>query len=279
MRSRALALLLVCAGWVLGCGKHGPQPAEVETRSQRDEIPLGVVIEPPPLPVAGDLAYLEVMLGGARPDEPVPMIVAIHGLGDEPHNFAGLFDAFPERARLILPRAPTAFEEGGWSWFPVRARDRDVESLSRGIEAAANTIANSVTVLVQDRPTVGAPIFTGFSQGGMITFAIAVHHPEITGAAVPVGGWLPPPLWPAGKGSGTAYPRILALHGTADTAVHFDTTKEAVDHLGALGFDVELKAYEGVPHVLTPDVRMDLTAALVEAVRAINATTRSASRQ
>ena len=108
MRScaRLLALLIASAGWVPGCGKHGPpQPAEVGARAQRDEVPPGVVIEPPPLPVAGDLAYLEVVLGGARPEEPLPMIVAIHGLGDEPHNFAGLFDGFPECARLILPRA------------------------------------------------------------------------------------------------------------------------------------------------------------------------------
>jgi phospholipase/carboxylesterase len=270
---RALVLLML----LVGCGKHAPLPAEVGARAKRDEIQHGEPA-PPPLPVAGDLAYLEVVLGGARPEEPLPMIVAIHGLGDEPQNFAGLFDAFPERARLILPRAPDAFEDGGWSWFPVRARDRDVESLSRGIEAAANRIANSIAVLQQERATVGTPIVTGFSQGGMIAFALAVHHPDVAGAAVPVGGWLPPPLWPAGKGNDKAYPRILALHGTADTAVYFDTTKQAVDHLTALGFDVELKAYEGVPHILTPDVRGDLTLALIDAVRATTVSP-SASRQ
>jgi phospholipase/carboxylesterase len=249
------------------CGKNAPQPAAVGAAAQRDEIQAGAEPTRPPLPRAGELEYLEVVLGGAQPDDALPMIVAIHGLGDEPHNFAALFDAFPERARLILPRAPDEFEDGGWSWFPIRARDRDVDSLSHSIETAADKIARTVALLQQERPTVGVPIVTGFSQGGMLAFAIAVHHPEIAGAAVPVGGWLPPPLWPAGKGTGTSYPKIVALHGTADTAVHFDTTKQAIDHLSALGFEVELKAYEGVPHILTPDVRNDLTLALVDAVR------------
>lgn len=253
------------------CGRQSPQPAVVGSTAQRDDARSTIAASEPtelPLPRAGDLEYLEVVLGGARAEDTLPMIVAIHGLGDDPRNFAGLFDAFPERARLILPRAPDAFEDGGWSWFPVRARDRDVDSLSRGIEGAADKIAASVALLQQQRPTVGQPIVTGFSQGGMLAFALAVHHPNVAGAAVPVGGWLPPPLWPASKGDGTAYPRIVALHGTADTAVYFDTTKEAVDHLAGLGFEVELKAYEGVPHVLTPELRNDLTLALVDAVRA-----------
>jgi phospholipase/carboxylesterase len=264
MRAVLLAVMLAPA-----CGKQAPQPTAVGTKPQREALPAAPEPEPeaPPLPVAGELAYLEVMLGGAQPEEAVPMIVAIHGLGDEPQNFAGLFDGFPEPARLILPRAPDPFADGGWSWFPIRASDRDVDSLSRGIEAGADKIARSIAVLHKERPTVGTPIVTGFSQGGMLSFALAVHHPDLVSVAVPVGGWLPPPLWPAGKGTNTPYPKIVALHGTADTAVYFDMTKEAVDHLATLGFDVALNPYEDIPHVLTPEIRHDLSRTVADAVR------------
>jgi phospholipase/carboxylesterase len=196
------------------------------------------------------------------------MIVAIHGLGDRPENFAHLFDTFPERARLILPRGidPTE-EEDGWSWFPIRARDGDIEALAAGIGLAADKIAVAMTQLQTIHPTRGKPIVTGFSQGGMLTLALAVHHPEVVGHAVAIGGWLPPPLWPEQKPGG-ATPSIVALHGSADNAVRWGPTKEALDHLEQLGFAVELRTYEGVRHVLTPEIQRDLFDQLIDAFEA-----------
>jgi phospholipase/carboxylesterase len=220
----------------------------------------------PELPRAGEIAYAERLLGGATADETLPMIVAIHGLGDTPESFSHVFDTFPERARLILPQGVDVLEEGGFSWFPIRARDSDVEALSAGIAASADKLAVALAALPEDRPTVGAPILTGFSQGGMLTFAVAVRHPETIAAAFPIGGWLPPPLMPeAGPPEGA--PTIEAFHGTDDRAMKFEPTKASVDGLTALGWNTELHVYEGVGHAITPELHRDLADLVVAAVQ------------
>lgn len=219
---------------------------------------------------AGGLHYLEIVTGRGDPSAALPMLVAIHGLGDRPESFSHLLDAFPEPARVILPRGIDDFE-GGFSWFPTRARDPDVDKLAAGVGDAADVIAKGLAVLSKERPTKGKPIVTGFSQGGMLTFALAIHHPDVVGYAVPVGGWLPPPLWPDANGSAVApsgAPTVVALHGTADAAVRYEPTKEAVDALAILEFPVTLKTYEGVPHAIPPLVHRDLTDLLVDAVQA-----------
>lgn len=188
------------------------------------------------------------------------MIVAIHGLGDDPENFSHLFDAFPGHARLIALQAPLPSEGGGWSWFPLRARDPDVDALSQGIHDAAASIATSIAILTESRPTAGKPIVTGFSQGGMLSMTLAVEHPELFGRVVAVGGWLPPPLWPTAPRPDA--PPILALHGTADTAVRFEPTQASLEHLKRQGWNVRLQAYEGVPHVITPEIHYDWLNAL-----------------
>ncbi|MBV1858112.1 MAG: dienelactone hydrolase family protein, partial [Nannocystaceae bacterium] len=204
-----------------------------------------------------DRRYVERILGDAKPHDTLPMIIAIHGLGDDPDNFAHLFDAYGGTARLILPQGVDATPEGGWSWFPIRARSKDVDALASGIKASADKLAVAIAALRKSRPTQGDPIVTGFSQGGMLAFALAVHHPNQVGFSIPVGGWLPPPLWPS-AGPTAEHPEVVALHGTADNAVPYEPTKEAIDALVAKGYTVTLKSYEGVRHAIPPQEQTDL---------------------
>jgi phospholipase/carboxylesterase len=213
---------------------------------------------------AGELRYVERVLGGADPNAALPMVVAIHGLGDDPENFAHVFDQFTEPVRVILPRGIDRTEGGGWSWFPLRARDADVDALARGIRDSADKLAVAIGELQKTRKTRGKPIVTGFSQGGMLSFALAVLHPDVVGVALPVGGWLPPPLWPQQK---LAAAPIVAFHGTEDGAVAYAATKDAVDHLAKLGLAAELRTYEGVGHVITPEIQRDWFDRVADAAR------------
>jgi phospholipase/carboxylesterase len=265
-RVRALPLALALACTFVGCEARTPEPAL--TPAAAEPAPPPARVEPPvtePAPVeelarVGDIHYLEFVTAGADPESPLPMIIAIHGLGDSPQGFRGLLDEFDRPARIILPRALDAHEEGGWSWFPIRARDPDIEALAQGIDRAADALAPAIEQLCKQRPTVGKPIVTGFSQGGMLSFALAVQHGDLFAAALPIGGWLPEPLWPPDGNPGA--PPIFAFHGDADSAVRYEPTKIAVEHLLALGYRVELATYVGVGHAIPPDIHADVMQAL-----------------
>jgi phospholipase/carboxylesterase len=265
---RRLAVALALAA--VSC--RGGAPEASASRSAAPPTPASRALAPAAAtdeaaPEAAGVRYVEIVTAGASPEAALPMIVAIHGLGDDPDGFSDLLADFSAPARLVLPQAPDAYDGGGYSWFPVLARDRDEPALARGIGRAASRLAAAVRELRQRRPTVGRPIVTGFSQGGMLAFALAVSHPDLFSAAYPVGGWLPPPLWPSDVDDPAAYPPIVALHGDADPAVGFQPTRDAVEHLRGLGLSATLHAYPGVEHAITPDMRRDLHALLREAHR------------
>ena len=238
------------------------QPAAERPREQVPPREIAPNVEAPPpieeLPRAATIHSYEIVTAGADADTPLPMIVGIHGLGDTPEHFADIVAGFDRPARVILPRGLDPTEEG-WSWFPLRARDPDVESLARGISFAEQEIAAAVTVLVNERPTRGKPIVFGFSQGGMLSFALAVEHPELWSAAIPIGGWLPPSLVPADS---IAAPPIVALHGDADVALPIQPTRDAVAALRDKGLAVELHEYPEVGHAIPPPMREELFALL-----------------
>src|SRR5689334_2813394 len=131
---RVLALALALTS-TLACDSRAPEPAAA--RPAADPAPSPAPVEPPPkaepvgvdeLPRVGEIHYLEFVTAGADPESPLPMIVAIHGLGDSPQGFRSLLEGFDRPARVILPRGLDV-EGEGWSWFPIRARDPDVEGL------------------------------------------------------------------------------------------------------------------------------------------------------
>jgi len=92
----------------------------------------------------------------------------------------------------------------------------------------------------------------------MITFELAVHHPSVVGAAFPVSGWLPPPLWPRAREAGVRYPAIRAMHGDADDLIPIGPTRDAVARLRSLGFAVELHEQRGVGHEITAAMEHEL---------------------
>lgn len=204
---------------------------------------------------AGGIHYLVRYTGGATPDETLPMVVAIHGLGDRPERFA-LLRGYPGQLRVIVPRALDPHGRG-FSWFPIRARNPDRERVARGLRAATDKVATMIEAVTKRYPTRGKPIVTGFSQGGMLSFALAVTHPELVAAALPVAGVLPEPMWPSAKAPDDP-PPIVALHGDADPLLAIDATRQTVAALREAGFEATLTEYPGVPHRIQPNMRRDL---------------------
>ncbi|HET8938907.1 MAG TPA: dienelactone hydrolase family protein [Polyangiales bacterium] len=199
--------------------------------------------------VAAGLKYLEIVRGGAGADDTLPLLIVIHGLGDHPHrDWLYAIDVDPKlKARMILPQAPTPYGRG-FAWFPYRFGDHDDVALAGGISEAEARLAQMIEVLRTQRPTRGRAVVCGFSQGGMLSYALALGHPELVQFALPISGELPPPLWPASRPKRGASPRIVALHGTTDTVVRFEADDLFAQHLRAKGYPIMLLPFENVGH-------------------------------
>ncbi len=215
----------------------------------------------PVAPVADDVAWVE-----RAPDDAgstaLPLVVAVHGLGDAPERFCRLFSDFRVRARVACPRAFAKHGKSGWSWFPSGRKGAEQAS---DIAASADRLAAAVAAYASSHPVSGKPIVVGFSQGGALSFAMAVRHPTAIRLAVPIGGWLPVELRPA---AGAPVAPIVALHGEVDDRVPPGPTREAIDALTSAGADAKLHTFAGVGHAVPPEVRSALFTAIEQALDA-----------
>lgn len=216
---------------------------------------------------ASGLEYLEVLTGGAEAGEALPLVVAIHGLGDNPSSFRLLLDDLPARARVIFPRGPMPHGADGFSWFDFRADDEEGSAeLSAGIRGAADRVAQLIADVIARTKAPRRAVVCGFSQGGMLSFALAASHPELLSTAIPLSGYLPTALWPSQRPTTRPLPRVVALHGENDHLIPVDSARWSVEALKGNGYDVVLRTYPGVGHALSPPMRAALESAVVAAV-------------
>lgn len=211
---------------------------------------------------------MEVLFGETDPDARLPLIVAIHGLGDRARVPVGAIEMLNTPVRVILPNGPIPHLTG-FAWTLVRVRENRPQELARDLRTQADRLAAMIRELLRTRPTVGSPIVLGGSQGGMLTFALALHHPEVVGHAMPLMGWLPPELVPDKQSEGVRYPPIRSIHGAADAIIPLQPTEKMVERLHALGFKIQLVSFEGVGHYMTMPMEEMLNQWLVEALALI----------
>lgn len=220
-----------------------------------------------PAAEASRVRYIERMTGGANTSDAVPIVVAIHGLGDRPESFGRIFDEMTSRARLILPYGLSSYSDG-FSWFPISNLDPKI--LAEGTTHAANELAQMIGTLESSRPMRGKTIVTGFSQGGMLSFTLAVLHPERVGEALPIAGLLAPPLHPSSWPMGKLMPRVQAFHGDADNRVPIAGARDTVKALVNVGFAATLTEYPDVRHTVSVELRRDWLLALDAAIERAN---------
>ena len=147
---------------------------------------------------------------------------------------------------VVLPRAPTPHGRGG-SWFPVAVpvKQTPPDKLKRDVSAATQRLCE----FVDSRHYKRKPVITGFSQGGILSFAMAVTCPEKIYAAVPVSGFLPLKI-PKGK----HLPKVVAFHGTEDKIVDFRKDEDTIQKLYAAGVDVRLYQFPNLDHFVSQEL-------------------------
>jgi phospholipase/carboxylesterase len=250
----ALSLLPLC----LACLREPPAPAAPSPAAPSPAAPS------PALP---SVRFVVHESGGARSGERLPLLVALHGLGDSPENFIGLYTAMGLRVRVAAAAGLDRWGDG-YAWFASRAEVPPAR-WAAGITRAADALVPAIRALARERPTCGVPIVTGFSQGGMLAYAIAARPDGGVAAALPLGGLLPASLWPRLRPTGGFPTPVFAFHGSADARVPFDLDRDTHGAFRAAGHAGEFRDYPGVGHSIPPAMQTDVRqrlAALLEGV-------------
>ena len=241
-------------------------PTQAPTQTQRQNAGADLMVSDSP-------DYIERVSGGAKLEDPLPMLILLHGKASTPEVMLRAFANMHTPARIIAPRGvplesvPIGPFNHDYGWWSIHTRLADEQSFAAAAAETSRRLRVFIHRLLREKPTLGKPILVGFSQGAIITYTISVQEPDLLSIALPLSGMLPLPLipetWPAGKPK----PIIHAFHGVRDPVVRIEQDRGSVSRLKALGIPAVLKEYPNLVHALGPLEMIDVLKEVDEALR------------
>ena len=200
------------------------------------------------------LPYKTILTDRSNNDARLPLIVAMHGLGGTPEDMVRTLSDLEVPARVIAPYGLFPFGmQGGASWYAnaIPSRTSDPQLIAEDMNYAADKLAHFISKLMQHYPQAGTPIVTGYSQGGMLTYALSVRYPHLVSKAIPVAGFIPATILPHQSVTSGPYPKVEALHGYNDKVVPFDADLDGIEALNFLGQKAVLYRFNNTGHFMS----------------------------
>jgi phospholipase/carboxylesterase len=153
----------------------------------------------------------------------------------------------PADAIVIAPEAPFPAAPWGYgpgsAWYQFLGGNRpEPESFSKSLQSIEDFLHD-----VSKKMKFGKVVMGGFSQGGTVSIAYGLTHPNEVAAVLNFSGFLAdhPDVAPKlNHTSSSRRPSLFWGHGTHDPAIPFQLAIEGRAQLRNAGYDVETHDYD-----------------------------------
>lgn len=180
-----------------------------------------------------------------------PLVIFLHGSGERGEDnerqllhggqmFLNPVNREKYPAYVIFPQCPTG------KYWAFLERPESFDNLKMGqefppiLQAVKEMIDSYIGMPEIDKDRV---YIMGLSMGGMGTFNLVSHHPELFAAAIPICGISDTAILPAARDI-----KFRIYHGDADDVVAVKHSREAYKTLKAAGAKVEYFEFPGCNH-------------------------------
>jgi phospholipase/carboxylesterase len=183
-----------------------------------------------------------------------PLLLLLHGYGSNEEDLFSFASELPEEYYVISARAPFDMGFGSYAWYAINF-DADENKFSDIPQAqqSRDIIANFIDELIANYPIDSTNVsLIGFSQGTILSYAVALSYPEKIQRVVAMSGYLNLDMVnPNFNTNNLSNLKIFASHGTVDQVIPIDWARKAAPILSQLGVEVLYKEYP-VGHGVAP---------------------------
>lgn len=191
-----------------------------------------------------------------------PLLLLLHGYGSNEEDLFSFAVQLPDEYFIISARAPYPLPPYGNAWYAINF-DADMNKFSDDVQAveSRDLIAKFIDELIDTYPVDKEKVtLIGFSQGAILSYAVALTYPEKIQRVAALSGYLNMDIVEKGFNTDSISKlRFFISHGMVDQVIPVEWARKAPESLKNLGLDAEYHEYP-VGHGVAPQNFYDLLA-------------------
>lgn len=169
--------------------------------------------------------------------KPSPALILVHGYGSNEDDLFSFSSELPEDYAIFSLRAPLAMQPFGYAWYSIYF-DGGMDKFTDDAQAmeSQGLILECIDSILAHYPVDPSRIcLVGFSQGCILSLAIALSRPDKIRAVVGLSGYIHPPIIDLKDKDAYQNLDIYSSHGTADQVIPVSWARKTQPYLNQLG--------------------------------------------
>jgi phospholipase/carboxylesterase len=183
-----------------------------------------------------------------------PVLILLHGYGSNEEDLFSFASELPENYFIVSVRAPFDMGYGSYAWYAINF-DADENKFSDIPQAqqSRDLIAEFIDEMLAKYPIDAKNVtLIGFSQGCILSYAVAVSYPQKIQRVVAMSGYFNSKIAIDGfEKNNFENLRLFSSHGSVDQVVPVTWGRKAQPELSQLGIDIIYKEYP-IGHGVSP---------------------------
>jgi phospholipase/carboxylesterase len=184
-----------------------------------------------------------------------PVLVLLHGYGSNENDLFSFAAELPKELCIIALRAPYSREPYGHAWYAINFdsnlnKRNDVEQAKESMAIIMNCVNSAQSLYDTDPSNIS---LLGFSQGCILSIALALNHPEKFKNIIGLSGYICKEFLNDPQDE-KAYKHLnfYCSHGSSDQVIPVEWARETPKHLESLGIKNHYSEFP-VGHGVAPE--------------------------
>lgn len=175
-----------------------------------------------------------------------PLLILLHGYGSNEQDLFSFVPTLPEDWLVVSFRAPFSTNYGGYSWFDIDLMNTENRiDVQQAQESESAILENILKITNHYGLTHNETHLCGFSQGGILSYALALQNPELFSKVACMSCYPEEKMLTnmAKNKKKLEQLRFFISHGIDDAVIPMEWGRKAADMLYELGCYFSFREY------------------------------------